>query len=381
MLVSNPMLGTQPFKIGVFCANCSGGLAITTVSERWPAKWDDIVELTQLAEEGGLEFILPVAKWKGYGGKSDILGESFETFTHGAALAALTKRIAIFVTVHVPLVHPAYAAKSLSTIDHISHGRVGLNMVCGWNQDEFDLFGVVVDRDRRYEQGLEWYKLLMKLYEGGPEFSWDGDFYQGHHLHTNPLPMQRPRPVTMSAGVSPQSQEFAAFTSGFLFTALSTLKAAPNLISHMKAYAARSDRGIGVYTMSHVVCRETKKEAEEYFHYFAEECADRDALAYYEAKKGVKLDRPARDSHSPAQERPPGQVYTGSYPGAYPLVGSPEDVAREIIEMHELGLEGMTIAFVNYLDELPFFLEAVMPRLEAAGVRVPLSGIASQKET
>ena len=86
MSVSNPMFGEQPFKIGLFSANCSGGLAVTTVPEQWAAEWDEIVELTCLAEDGGLEFILPVAKWKGYGGESDILGRSYETFTHGAAL-------------------------------------------------------------------------------------------------------------------------------------------------------------------------------------------------------------------------------------------------------------------------------------------------------
>jgi len=369
------MFGEQPFKIGLFSANCSGGLAVTTVPEQWAAGWDEIVELTCLAEDGGLEFILPVAKWKGYGGESDILGRSYETFTHGAALAALTTKMTIFVTVHVPLVHPTYAAKSLATIDHISRGRVGLNMVCGWNQDEFDLFGVAVDPDRRYEQGLEWYRLLMKLYDGGPEFSWNGDFYSGQHMHTNPLPIQRPRPITMSAGVSPQSQEFAAVTSDFLFTAVAALKNAPSLIGDMKSYAGKFERDIGVYTMSHVVCRETRKEAEEYFYFFAEECADRDALSYYEAKKGVKMANADRGGSVSPTNRLPGQVYTGSYPGAYPLVGAPDDVAREIIHMHELGLDGMTIAFVNYLDELPFFLEAVLPRLEVAGIRLPVGKI------
>ena len=375
MSVSNPMFGEQTFKIGLFSANCSGGLAVTTVPEQWAAEWDEIVELTCLAEDGGLEFILPVAKWKGYGGESDILGRSYETFTHGAALAALTTKMTIFVTVHVPLVHPTYAAKSLATIDHISRGRVGLNMVCGWNQDEFDLFGVAVDPDRRYEQGLEWYRLLMKLYDGGPEFSWNGDFYSGQHMHTNPLPIQRPRPITMSAGVSPQSQEFAAVTSDFLFTAVAALKNAPSLIGDMKSYAGKFERDIGVYTMSHVVCRETRKEAEEYFYFFAEECADRDALSYYEAKKGVKMANADRGGSVSPANRLPGQVYTGSYPGAYPLVGAPDDVAREIIHMHELGLDVMTIAFVNYLDELPFFLEAVLPRLEAAGIRLPVGKI------
>ena len=70
---------------------------------------------------------------KGFGGTTQAREWSFETFTFAAALAAVTQRIALFMTVHVPLVHPLYAAKALATVDHISHGRAGLNIVCGWN--------------------------------------------------------------------------------------------------------------------------------------------------------------------------------------------------------------------------------------------------------
>ena len=53
--------------------------------------------------------------------------------------------------------HPAFGAKAIATIDHVTHGRAGLNIVCGWNQEEFDLHGVTIDQDRRYEHGLEWF--------------------------------------------------------------------------------------------------------------------------------------------------------------------------------------------------------------------------------
>jgi hypothetical protein len=107
---ANPLFGPNRFKLGVFSANCDGGLTMSLAPERWPCEWDDIAAMSVLADEAGLEFILPVAKWRGYQGKANVYGRSFETLTHGAALAALTKRIAIFSTVHVPLVTPAFAA-------------------------------------------------------------------------------------------------------------------------------------------------------------------------------------------------------------------------------------------------------------------------------
>ena len=144
------------FKLGVFSANADGGLTLTTVPERWRAKWADIVAVAQMADRAGIEFFLPIARWKGYGGETDARGLSYETLTHGAALAAVTERIAIFSTVHVPLVHPVFAAKAIATIDHVSGGRAGLNIVCGWNQPEFDMFGVTAVADR-YAQGHEWH--------------------------------------------------------------------------------------------------------------------------------------------------------------------------------------------------------------------------------
>ena len=91
------------FKLGLFGVNTDGGIAITKVEERWRARWQDIAHVVRLADDAGLEFVLPIARWKGYGGATNVRNHSFETLTHGAALAALTRRMTIFSTVHVPL--------------------------------------------------------------------------------------------------------------------------------------------------------------------------------------------------------------------------------------------------------------------------------------
>ena len=59
----------------------------------------------------------------------------------------------------------------------------------------------------------------------------------------------------------------------------------------------------------------------------------------------------------------------GGYPGAYPFVGSPDDIAREMARMSATGLAGCTVAFVDYLKEIPFFVQEVLPRLERLGLR------------
>jgi FMNH2-dependent dimethyl sulfone monooxygenase len=154
----NPMRNANRFKLGLFSINADGGTAFTKVGNRWRADWSEIEQAVQKADAAGLEFILPIARWKGYGGETNVRAASFETLTHAAALSAVTRNIAIFATVHVPLVHPVFAAKALMTVDHVSRGRAGLNIVCGWNQGEFDMFGHrQSEHDDRYAQGHEWY--------------------------------------------------------------------------------------------------------------------------------------------------------------------------------------------------------------------------------
>jgi len=371
---TNPMFGPNRFKLGVFSANCDGGLTMSLAPERWKANWDDIAAMCQMADAAGMDFILPVAKWRGYQGKANIYGKSFETLTHGAAIGALTKRICIFSTVHVPLVTPAFVAKAIATIDHVTHGRAALNIVCGWNQAEFDLHGVTIDQDKRYEHGLEWWKVWAKLLEGGPEFDWDGEFFKLKRLQTDPVSIQRPRPMVMSAGFSPKGRDFAAQACDALFTNMTELNQAPAMLANVASHTAPYGRTLPVFAMSHVVCRPTRKEAEEFFHYFAEEMADEDGQAYYRRNRGAvagsgnaAIARPFENRFT----RATGKKFDGAYPGSYPFVGTPDDVAAEMARMHAAGLAGTSVSFLEYLKEIPFFIQEVLPRLERLGLREP----------
>jgi alkanesulfonate monooxygenase SsuD/methylene tetrahydromethanopterin reductase-like flavin-dependent oxidoreductase (luciferase family) len=141
------MYGEHRLKLGLFTANATSSL--TVLPERWPATWAGNVALARMADEAGLDFLLPIARWRGAGTNSQ--RSTFETLTWAMGLLALTKRITVFATIHVPLVNPVAAAKALVTADHVGRGRVGLNIVVGWNEAEFGMFGVEQrPGDRRY---------------------------------------------------------------------------------------------------------------------------------------------------------------------------------------------------------------------------------------
>jgi alkanesulfonate monooxygenase SsuD/methylene tetrahydromethanopterin reductase-like flavin-dependent oxidoreductase (luciferase family) len=361
---TNPMRNANAFKLGLFSINADGGTAFTRVANRWRAEWSEIETLARRADAAGLEFILPIARWKGYGGETQVRGASFETLTHAAALAAITRHIAIFSTVHVPLVHPVFAAKALMTIDHVSRGRAGLNIVCGWNQEEFDMFGHRQSaHDDRYRQGFEWFSILLRIFAAERPFDHDGEFYQLKQVVGAPGPVQQPRPVTLSAAFSPAGRRFAAATSDYLFTSLRSFESAKPHIAEIRRLAREAGRAIGVLTTTHVVCRETDAEARRYYDFYADEMADRAAVEFHQRKKDAHYG--AVEPEAVKLER---QRYAGGT-GSYPLIGRPQTIAEEIVKIHALGFSGATLSFVNFNEELPYFVDRVLPLLRQAGLR------------
>ena len=118
---------------------------------------------------------MPIGRWKGYGGDTDYQGSTFETITWATGLLAKTERITVFGTVHAPLFPPIIAAKQMVTADHVGEGRFGLNIVCGWNEGEFEMFGVQPgDHERRYAQGQEWVDALREIWTQN-DFDFDGE--------------------------------------------------------------------------------------------------------------------------------------------------------------------------------------------------------------
>ncbi len=359
----SPLGSGNAFKLGLFGINTDGGIAITKVPERWRARWDEIAETVMLADRAGLEFILPIARWKGYGGETNVRNACFETLTHSAALAALTKQIAIFSTVHVPLVHPVFAAKALSTIDHVSHGRAGLNIVCGWNQDEFDMFGHVQSaHDTRYEQGYEWFEILLKIFaNAGRPFDYKGKFYDLKGVSGEPQPVQRPRPVTMSAASSPAGRDFAVATSDFLFTTFADFAKARAQLADIEQRSAAAGKKLDVFTACHVVCRETDKEATDFYRYYAEENMDAAAVDFHINMTAANRQMDTVVLHD--------RIRRAAGLSSFPLVGTPERIATELQRIHALGIAGTSLSFVNFQTELPFFVDRVLPLLAQAGLR------------
>jgi alkanesulfonate monooxygenase SsuD/methylene tetrahydromethanopterin reductase-like flavin-dependent oxidoreductase (luciferase family) len=372
MIVSAPgdadrraLYSPNRLKLGVFGPNCSSGLAATKVPERWSGSWRDNLALAHMLDDAGIEFILPVGRWKGFGGETDPAAATFETVTWATGLLASTKRITVFGTVHAPLIHPVYAAKMFVTADHASEGRFGLNVVCGWNQDEFDMFGADQrEHDERYAYGAEWLAIVTRLWADPEPFDYDGRFFHLKGVQALPKPYGGTRPVIMNAGASPAGKAFALAHADHLFTRFISVESATADVASLRAQASALDRPIAINAAVNIVCRPTTREAEAYYRYYADEQADWAAIDH---KTGVKTKHGLQSADERAFHADRMRQAAGY--GSYPIVGDPDTVAAELAKISSIGFTALAFGLVNYLDEFPYLRDEVLPRLERLGVR------------
>lgn len=362
--LQNPMLRSDRFKLGIFAANCSNGMSVTTVPERWDATWDSNLKLAQMTDAAGLDFLLPIARWIGYGGKDiNFQSDVLETTTWAAGLLAATNQIAVISTVHAAANNPVVVAKQIATLDQIGHGRAGLNIVAGWNAPEYAALGLDLPADHtsRYAYAQEWISVVDKLWSTDDLFDFDGVFFKLKGVHSNPKPLRGSVPLINAAG-SGEGRAFAVRNADFLFTPAIDLSRSTGEIDALKAQAADVGRKVDVLTFAHVVCRPTEQEARAYYDHYVGQ-TDWQATDNLVNLQFAHAQSFPHDLLALIRER----MAAGH--GGYPLTGTPQQVADGIQLLVEAGFGGTTLSFVNYVDEFPYFRDEVLPILEQRGLR------------
>jgi len=361
---SAPMFNQNRLKLGTFSANCSSGMAVTKVAERWDNNWENNLNLVKQCDEAGIEFMLPIARWIGYGGDTDFHGDVLETVTWAAGLAAHSQNIQVFATVHTAFNHPIVVAKQLATLDQLSNGRIGLNVVAGWNKPEYDAFGVDLpsEHSNRYAMAQEWFDYVSRLWQEDHAFDWEGTFYRGKGVYGRPHPVQSRIPV-INAAASEEGRAFAMRNADFLFTPVFDFEQAKATVEDISQKSASVGRDVNVLTFCTVVCRPTQQEAEDYLHWYANENADWDAVDNLMTLQGMHAQSFTKEALGMFRDR-----FAAGH-GGFPLVGTPDHIADQLALLSEAGVAGTTLSFVDYAKEFPYFRQEVLPRLVAKGLR------------
>lgn len=370
-MAAQRLLDKDTFLLGTFTSNCSSGMTITKVPERWDGSWENNLKLARLLDDAGIDFMLPVARWVGNGGETNFHGSVLETITWAAALLAQTQDLTVFSTIHTAMNNPIVVAKQLATMDHISDGRIGLNIVAGWNQPEYEAFGLELapDHETRYAYAQEWFDVIKELWANDERFDHLGEHFQLRNVHSDPKP-QYSVPVLNAAG-SQVGREFAVRNANYLFTSALDLARSKDENAQLIEEARNVGRDVGVLTFSHVICRPTEKEAQDFLQYYARDNVDK-----------VARDRTVDLNIAHSQSFPHDLLESirESFAvghGGYQLVGTPEQVADGITNLHNAGFGGTTLSFFNYVEEFPYFRDNVLPILEERGIRAPLTAQAA----
>ena len=362
-MTENRMFDADQFLLGSFSSNCSGGMSVTKVAERWEASWANNLKLGRLLDDAGIDFMLPIARWIGYGGETNFHGSVLETVTWATGLLANTRDIAVFATIHTAANHPVVVAKQIATIDQISGGRIGLNIVAGWNQPEYEALGLNLPAEHtaRYGYTQDWFDVVKALWSRTEAFDWDGPYFKLRNVLGDPRPANRV-PIINAAG-SGEGRGFATRNADFLFTPAIDLSRSVEEIAALKAQAVAIGRNVDVLTFSHVVCRPTEKEALDYLKHFGQDNADWEAVDNLVRLQFAHAQSFPHDLLALIRDR----MAAGH--GGFPLVGTPEQVADGILSLHKAGFRGTTLSFVDYVEEFPYFRDNVLPILAERGIR------------
>jgi pyrimidine oxygenase len=308
------------------------------------------------AERIGLDFVMSMAKWRGFGGTTDHWGRSLESMTLMSALAEATTRVKIWATLHANVHNPAVAAKMLTTLQDVSGGRAGLNVVNGSYPGEFAQFGdwdPELSHEDRYRMTELWTEAVGRLWTE-PSVTMHTPYFDLVDCESRPHPATRP--TIISAGKSEDARRFQARYADGAFLAAESLAEMRALSADVHARAKAHGRVCRTYSMLTVVQDATDELAAAKVREWGAGL-DREALARMRRTWGVPEDQ--------ARAWAEGAEGEAAFQTAY-VAGSARTVTEHIeYIVHEADLDGLMLIFPAYDEDMLLFGETVLPALRA----------------
>jgi pyrimidine oxygenase len=358
--------------LGLFLPNLSNGWLITTAAPPFESNFANCLELVQAAESWGLEFALAPVKLRGFGGPSEFWDHAPEPITLMAGVAAATSKIRLFASVATLTMPPPLAARMTATLDQISKGRFGLNIVSGWQPAEYEQMGVWPGEHyfaERYDYCAEYVTILRDLWETGKS-DFAGKYFTMKDCQLSPRPSGRINVVC--AGQSERGLAFCSEYGDYMFcqgVGINTPTAHISTTSRLLAEGKRTGRTIGAYLAMMVIAEETDEAAFAKWRRY-NETTDRIALANLFGEAGA--DKTASDA-STAKSLVKGEV-TELAPlpdGAVnmhfgTLIGSYASIARMLDEASTVpGTAGVMMIFDDWMRSMDNFGRHVQPLMKS----------------
>ena len=360
----------QPLMLGLFIPLQQGAWSPSTGPRG--TSWDFAynAECTVRAEELGFDLVFGLAQWLGkggYGGQMRFRESAADPLLVTAGLAPLTRNIILISTVHILYGwHPLHLAKFAASIDHMSGGRWGLNVVTGYKPSEYEMFGLTpIAHDLRYEMAEEFSRLLRALWTSDDNLTVEGRWWRMKDAFVSPKPVNG-SVLMVNAASSGAGLAYAARHSDLIFvtspTGANLDRACEALPAHnraIKALAAGHGRDVRTIINPHVICRETEREAREQYRAILEHQDPVAADNFYATFMGG--DQASWKAATREDWVIGGNVH---------VVGSPEQVVDGFVRLKRAGCDGVQVNFYDYLPDLELFGARVLPLMVQAGLRL-----------
>jgi len=349
-------------RLGVFTPTGNNGWIPSATSPQYMPSHELTTSVLTRAEGYGFDFALCMVKLKGFGGPTRFWDYTLETFTAMSAAAAVTEKINLYCSVGILSYHPAMVARMAATIDDVAPGRFGINIVTGWNRDEYTQMGLWPGDDYyrdRYDYATEYVTILKQLWEDGVS-NFKGTYFQLDDCRLGPRPAHKIELV--AAGSSERGRRFAAELTDFNFTdASSGVDGLVEANAALAAATARTGRDVKSLVLRMVILDDTDEGARKKVDYY-NEGSDVEALAYMSGN--YALDNANADASSQTFAEKYGHLKAVPGGGGL-LAGSPATVAEEINKLARVeGTGGILMSFDDYHDGLDRFGQEVVPLLD-----------------
>lgn len=378
--------------------------------------WTNLARLLERGLFDGLFIADIVGTYDIYGQSLDVtLKESIQLPVNDplllvSAMAAVTRHLGFGLTANLTYEAPYLFARRLSTLDHLSNGRVGWNIVTGYLDSAARAMGLAQQpaHDRRYDQADEYLQVLYKLLEG----SWaddavvadrqqrvyatpdkvrkvqhQGEFYkvEGYHL-CEPSPQRTP--VLFQAGSSQRGLAFAGNHAECVFISGQDKAATRAQVDKVRAAAqaaGRDPQAVKVFMGITVIVAATEQQAQAKHAEYLRHASAEAGVAHFAASTGIdfalyELDEPIAFNQGNAIQSATRQLQDSAWTrrrllqqhalgGRYvTLVGAPEQVAKQLIAwIDETGLDGFNLTRSVTPESFEDFIELVIPQLQQRG--------------
>lgn len=353
--------------IGVFIPIANNGWLISKTSPQYLPSFELNKTVVQRAEHYGLDFALSMIKLRGFGGDSEFWDYAHESFTLMSGLAAVTEKIKLFASVAVLTLPPAMVARMAVTIDSISPGRFGVNIVSGWAKDEYTQMGLWPGDeyfDDRYKYSAEYVQIMKELWANG-QCDFDGKYFNMTDCRLLPKPEGKIELV--SAGQSDTGMAFTANYCDYQFvlgSGVNTPTAYAPTNERLLAAAEATGRDIGSYVLMMVIADETDEAAMAKWKLY-NDGADATALARM-TEQGESDPNAAEGGTARSITAPEGAVNFNM--GT--IVGSYESVAKMLDEAATVpGTKGLMLTFDDFVEGMEAFGTRIQPLMKSRADR------------